>query len=132
MALAASAPRVLLVMPDQWPRALLRAALREAGYDAAGTRALGGTRHLAEADPDRGRVGLIVLGQEALTGADRQELDRLRRGTGAPILLLAPATRQVEAGPWTQVIRRPASIQDLVRAIERLLPLPPEARHPID
>ena len=26
-------PRILLVMPAQWPRALLRASLREVGYD---------------------------------------------------------------------------------------------------
>lgn len=30
------APRVLILQPDHWPRALLRAELREAGYDAVG------------------------------------------------------------------------------------------------
>src|SRR5512142_2916514 len=33
-------PRILVVMPAQWPRALVRAELRERGYDAAGARDL--------------------------------------------------------------------------------------------
>jgi hypothetical protein len=123
---------VLLVMTDQWPRALLRAALREGGYDAAGTRAIAGAVRLAAPDPDRGPVRLVILGQEALTGTDRHDLDRLRTGTGAPIVLLAPAGRPVEAGDWAQVIRRPVSIGALVRTVETLVPLPPDARRPVD
>ena len=119
-------------MTDQWPRALLRAALREGGYDAAGTRAIAGAVRLAGPDPDRGPVTLVVLAQEALTGADRRELDRLRAATDAPIVLLAPAGRPVEAGPWAQVIRRPVSIGALVGAVETLVPLPPDARRPVD
>ena len=124
-------PRVLLVMPEQWPRALLRAALREAGYDAAGTRSLGGALRLAQPEAGRGAVGLVVLGREAYTGADRPELEQLRRITGAPVILVAPAGRAVE-GPWAQVVRRPVSIGELVRASEALLPLPPGNRGPID
>jgi hypothetical protein len=119
-------------MADQWPRALLRAALREVGYDAAGTRAPGGALRLAKPEPGRGPVELVVLGQDAITQADRPDLDDLRRLTGAPIVLLASATRDVEAGPWTRVVRRPISIGDLVQAIEGLVPLPTEARHPVD
>jgi hypothetical protein len=47
-------------------------------------------------------------------------------------VLLAPATRRVREGPWTRVIRRPTSIAALVQEIESLIPLMPEARHPID
>jgi hypothetical protein len=123
---------VLLVMTDQWPRALLRAALREGGYDAVGTRALAGAVRLTAADPDRGPIGLVVLGQEALSGADRGDLDRLREATHAPIVLLAPAGGGDDAGPWAQVVHRPVSIGDIVRLVEVLLPLSADARRPLD
>ena len=126
------APRVLLVMGEQWPRALLRAALREAGYDAAGTRTLGGALRLAEPALGRGAAGLIVLAQDAYTDADHPDLERLRSATQAPVLLIAPAGREVEGGPWVGVVRRPVSIGELVRTVEKLMPLPPTARHPID
>ena len=119
-------------MTDQWPRALLRAALREGGYDAVGTRAIAGAVRLAAPDPDRGPVKLVILAREVLTGADRHDLDQLRAATDAPIVLLAPAGRPVEAGPWAQVIRRPVSIGALVGAVETLVPLPPDARRPVD
>jgi hypothetical protein len=118
-------------MPEQWPRALLRAALREAGYDAVGTRALGGGLRLSAEEHHRGPVGLVVLDQQALTG-DRRDLEELRRRAPAPIVLLAPALRPAADGPWTRVCRRPFSIGDVVRTIEELVPLPPEQRHPID
>ena len=119
-------------MVEQWPRALLRAALREAGYDAAGTRSLGGALRVAEPAPGRGATGLIMLAQDAYTDADRLDLERLRSATQAPVLLIAPAGREVEDGPWVGVIRRPVSIGELVRTVENLIPLPPNARHPID
>ena len=132
MTSALPAPRVLLVMTDQWPRALLRAALRERGYDAVGTRALAGAVRLAAPDRSRGSVGLVLLAQETLTGAEPGDLDRLRAATGAPMVLLAPATRRVEAGPWARVIRRPVSIGTLVAEVETLVPLTLEARRPVD
>jgi hypothetical protein len=131
MTFEALPPRVLLVMPDQWPRALLRAALREAGYDASGTRVLGMVRSRIAPEAGRGPVRLVVLDQDALTDADPSELEAVC-SAGIPIVLLAPAVIRVHGGPWTQVIRRPFSIGDLVQAIERLLPLPPEARRPVD
>src|SRR3954447_23175779 len=132
MTSALPAPRVLLVMSDQWPRALLRGALREGGYDAVGTRTLAGATRLAAPDRSRGPVGLVVLAQETLTGSEPGDLDRLRAATGAAIVLLAPATRRVEAGPWTRVIRKPVSIGTLVAAVESLVPLPLDARRPVD
>jgi hypothetical protein len=132
MAPTAVPPRVLLVMPAQWPRALLRAALRELGYDASGTRALKGALHQAAPEAGRGPVRLVVLDQDALTTADGRQLEELRRITSAPIVLLAPVMRRVPEGPWTRVVRRPVSIGSLVRVIETLIPLAPEARQPID
>jgi hypothetical protein len=120
-------------MPAQWPRALLRAALREVGYDAIGTRALNSAVFQAAPDSSRGQVRLLVLDQEALIEDEADDLDALRtRAVAAPVLLLAPATRRVREGPWIRVIRRPTTIAALVQEIESLVPLPPEARLPID
>jgi DNA-binding response OmpR family regulator len=133
MSVVALPPRILLVMPAQWPRALLRAALREEGYDASGTRAVDGALYQAAPDPARGPVRLVLVDQDALDETAVHLIDDLRsRISGAPMVLLAPATRQVQEGPWTRVIRRPISIAALVQAIESLAPLPPRARHPID
>jgi hypothetical protein len=120
-------------MPAQWPRALLRAALREVGYDASGTRALKSAVYQAAHDSARGPMRLVVLDQEALAEDEAGDLEALRsRIFAAPIVLLAPATRRVRGGPWARVIRRPTSIADLVQEIESLIPLAPEARRPID
>jgi hypothetical protein len=118
-------------MPDQWPRALLRAALREVGYDASGTRVLSMARTRLGPEAGRGPLRLVVLDQGALTDADAPDLEALR-SAGIPIVLLAPAVRRLHDGHWTQVMRRPFSIGDLVQAIERLLPLAPEAQRPVD
>ena len=118
-------------MPDQWPRALLRAALREVGYDAAGTRVPGMLRRQMADEPERGPVRLVVLDQDALADADEPDLEALR-SAGIPVVLLAPSVLQVREGPWTQVIRRPFSIGDLVQEIERLVPLEADERRPLD
>jgi len=126
-------PRILLVMPAQWPRALARAALREVGYDASGAPVLKAAVHQAARDSARGPVRLVVLDQEALAEDEGSDLEALRSRTfAAPIVLLAPATRRVREGPWTRVIRRPTSIAALVQEIESLIPLEPAARQPID
>jgi hypothetical protein len=126
-------PRIILVMPAQWPRALLRAALREEGYDASGTRAVNGALYQAAPDPARGPVRLVLVDQDALGEDDVGRIEELRsRLPGVALLLLAPATRRVHEGPWTRVIRRPISIAALVRIIESLVPLPQAAQHPID
>jgi DNA-binding response OmpR family regulator len=120
-------------MPAQWPRALLRAALREVGYDASGTRSLTAALYQAAPDSARGPVRLVVLDQEALSEDEGSHLEALRSHTSAaPIMLLAPTTRRVREGPWARVIRRPTSIATLVQEIESLIPLAPEARQPID
>lgn len=129
-----SAPRVLVVMPAQWPRALIRAELREAGYDAVGAR------DLLEAlgTPDApGPFRLILLDQSALSDGDpavlRELLDRLvSRHDGTRVLLLAGTTHEAPEGPWLQVLRRPMSISDIVAAIGRAVPLPRGERHPLD
>src|ERR1700682_6312362 len=63
---AGAPPRVLLVMAEQWPRALPRAALREVGFDAVGTRTLGSALRVNPDEPDRGPIGLVILDQSVL------------------------------------------------------------------
>lgn len=133
-------PRVLLVMPEQWPRALLRAALREVGYDALGAPSLAEALAYRPQASDRGPVRLILLDQAALADQEAATLlDTLlrRHGNPAPVLLARampahPPPAEAAAAPWRRVIRRPASVADLVAAVEALLPLPPGSPRSID
>jgi hypothetical protein len=43
-----------------------------------------------------------------------------------------PLPAAAAPAPWRQIIRRPASIADLVAAVQELLPLPPGSGRPID
>jgi DNA-binding response OmpR family regulator len=120
-------------MPEQWPRALLRAALREAGYDAVGTRTLSTAMRVRPTEPDRGPVRLVVVDQGALSESSAKDLEELLARLGAPeTILLARATVNAPEGRWRRVLRRPFSVEEIVNAVQALLPLPQEARYPID
>ena len=120
-------------MPDQWRRALLRGALREAGYDAVGARGVREARLINPVAPGRGPVRLVVIDQDALRGAESTDLQRLRGRHGDPdVVLLARATIAPPAGAWKRIVHRPVSVADLVSAVETLVPLPPELHHAID
>lgn len=128
-------PRILVVMPAQWPRALLRAELREHGYDAAGARDL--LEALSEGESSEGPVRLMLVDQDALGEGDpkllHDLLDRLvAHHEGAVVVLLAGTMHQAPDGPWQQVLRRPMSISEIVAAIQQTVPLPPAERHPLD
>lgn len=128
-----AAPRVFVVMADQWPRALLRAALRDVGYDAVGTRSLETALRLPDVETDRGPLRLVVIDQSALGDSPGPELEKLLVRHGTPLLLLiASATVEAPAGPWQRVLRRPVSVADIVAAVEKMLPLPAPARRPLD
>jgi hypothetical protein len=127
-------PRVLIVMSDDWRRALIRAALREVGYDAIGTQ---GSREAWLAPPealDRGPVRLIIVDQDALSPVEIERLSALRQRFGGDpdILLLARTTVAPPDGPWHRVLRRPVSVAEIVSAAEELVPLSAELRHAID
>jgi DNA-binding response OmpR family regulator len=125
-------PRVLIVMPDQWPRALLRAALREVGYDAVGTQKLRSALRIRADEPDRGPVRLVIVDQSALSAGDA-ELRKLLAAHGMPpAILLARATLPAPVGPWKTVLRRPVSVAEIVAAAQTVLPLRPADRHPVD
>lgn len=122
-------PRVLVVLPDQWPRANLRAALREAGLDAVGCPSvLEALSHVA--DPRRGPVGAVLIDDAALRSLPAPAVLGLLRehSPQAALLLLGSALRRSPGGSWDRVIRRPVSIDDLVQTILELVP--PGGGHP--
>jgi DNA-binding NtrC family response regulator len=126
-------PRVLLVMSEQSPRALLRAALREGGYDASGTRDLKGALHQATLDPTRGPLRAVVIDHQSVGETESTHLEELQRDApGVATILLARATQRTPAGPWTRIMRRPVRIGEVVEAIEAHVPLPSGARRPLD
>ena len=120
-------------MPEQWARALLRAALREVGYDAVGTRTLSSALRVNPNEPDRGPVRLIILDQSVLGGdADGELAQLLARNSSPATILLARPTLAVPDGPWHRVLRRPVSVGEIVAAAQASLPLSLEDRHPLD
>lgn len=130
---AAPAPRVLIVEPGQWPRALLRAALRESGYDAIGARGLLEAFTQAPDAPGRGPVRALVIDEDALVEDHFQRVERLRDHFGGPtMLLVAHAGHPAPPGPWTRVLRRPIALEEIAAAVRALLPLPPGAALPLD
>ena len=116
-------PRVLIVMDEQWPRALLRAAMLEAGYDAVGARSLAEALGYPAKDPDRGPVRLVIVDDHAVKGDGVPSITLVLSRHGNPAtLLLARATQSVPEGPWQRVLRRPCSVGDIVAAVRDLLP----------
>jgi len=123
-------PRVLVVMRDQWRRAVLRAALREVGYDALGTRDGVEALQVAPDLPERGPIGLIIADQNSVT--EKVMVALHERHPEAPIVLLARATIDPLRGDWSRVLRRPFSVADVVSAAEALLPMAVSLRRPLD
>lgn len=111
-------------MSDQWPRAHLRAALREVGYDAIGTRDLKNALRIAAVEAGRGPVGLLMVDQRVLHDDAEALLRAVReRFADSRILLLAGATSAHPPGPWNRVLTRPLSVEEIVSAVQSALPL---------
>ncbi len=127
-------------MPEQWPRALLRAALREVGYDALGAPGLAGALRYRVQAPSRGPVRLVLVDQAALSGDEALTLltTLLQRYGNPAAILLARAVAmsgppdKAEPVPWTRVLRRPVSIDGIAAAVRELLPLPRGTSRPLD
>lgn len=120
-------------MPEQWTRALLRAALREDGYDAIGARGIREAFRVRPVDPERGPVRLLIVDQDALAGGADALLERLTRRFGAPdAVLVKRPSRSLPEGEWRRVLQRPVSVADVVDAARALVPLSAAARHPVD
>jgi DNA-binding response OmpR family regulator len=131
---AAPPPRVIIVMETQWPRALIRAALREAGYDAVGTQSLATALRVRPVEPDRGPVRLLIVDQPMLAG-ERDEAGLavlLTKHAQPATILLARPTVRTPKGSWTRVLERPVSVDEVVAAVEAALPLTKAERRPLD
>src|SRR5262249_21272207 len=112
-------PRILLVMPEHWPRALLRAELIERGYDAVGTPDLAAALLVRPVERGRGPVKLIAIDQDVLVEPQSRLLDGLvSRHRNPCLLLLARAQLEAPPGSWDQIVRRPALIGEIASAIE--------------
>jgi hypothetical protein len=130
---AAPPPRVLLILPHHWHRALLRAQLREVGYDAVGASDLAEALAYDATEPGRGAVRLVVVDQSALLGLDSGVLSKLLERHGRPpSVLIQSAGLSRLAGRWQHVLHRPVSIASIVDCVRTLLPLEPAEIHPVD
>ena len=126
-------PRVMVVMPEQWTRALLRAALREEGYDAIGSRGVREAFRIRPDDPTRGPVRLLIVDQDALAEVPATLVPALATRLGGPAtLLIHRVTKAMPPGEWGRVLQRPVSVDDVVATARALVPLPSGARHPVD
>ena len=132
-------PRVLVIDPEQWPRSLLRATLRERGYDAVGTRSVESALRIPVHAPERGPVEVLLFDQQALRDAEveiaRANVTALfdRYPTAARVLLArVNVLPPILSRPWTLILRRPLTVEEIVSAIEALRPLNRDARKPLD
>jgi CheY-like chemotaxis protein len=114
-------PRVLVVMQAQWPRALLLAALLEAGYDATGASSLAEALAQSAEAPGRQPVGLIVVDHH-ISPDDPLYQALLQRHSGAQSLFLESALAPLPGESPEHRLRYPTFIGDVVQAIRRLLP----------
>lgn len=120
--------RILIVMAAQWPRALLRAELREAGYDALGARDLDEALTYPSEEAGRGPIRLIILDQAVIpSGNDPRLTSLLHKHPEAESVLIAGALLPLPPGQWSQVIRHPTTIAEIIQTVHPLLPHPPIA-----
>jgi DNA-binding response OmpR family regulator len=124
-------PRVLVVMADQRTRALLRAELREVGYDALGARDLGEALHYPAADVGRGPVRLIIIDHSVLRDAPEDLLTDLLDRFSRPATLLLGSAVAHSTGSFDRVMQRPTSIGEITWAVQSSLPLAEGAAHPV-
>jgi CheY-like chemotaxis protein len=114
-------PRVLIVMESQWPRALLLAALQEAGYNAVGASTLDEALSQSAQAPGRASVGLIVVDHH-ISRDDPLFKALLKRHPDARPLFLESALQPSNTELADDRLRYPLFIGEVVQAIKRLLP----------
>jgi hypothetical protein len=129
---ALGSARILVVMAAQWPRAFLRAELREAGYDAVGARDLDEAASYPREEAGRGPVRLIILDQAVIPSSnDPRLIGLLQTHPEAQTVLLAGAFQAPLPGKWGEVLRHPTTIAEIIQAAQQLLP-PPPATHSLN
>ena len=75
---------------------------------------------------------LVVLDRPAAAAAPSLRDQVRARYPGTRLLLLTGASGQPPQGTWDVVLRRPLTIGEIVAAVQRLVPLPPELQAPLD
>lgn len=121
-------------MAARSPRALLRAALRQAGYDALGASNLEEALAYPVSEANRGPVRLVIFDQGVIPDEQDGLVARLlnRHGEPSTLLLANAVVPPRNAQWWGQVIQRPFSIADVMGAVQQLLALPPASAPPLD
>jgi hypothetical protein len=118
---------------------MLRATLRERGYDAIGTRSVAGALRIPTQAADRGAVEVLVVDQEALSDEEKESDGSMTRElldrypAAATVLLERVSVRTPDVRHrWTRTLQRPVSVEAIAVVVERLRPLPAEDRIPLD
>ena len=112
-------PRVLVVMEAQWPRALLLAALQDAGYDTLGAATVAEALAHPAREPGRSPIRLIVVDHH-LSPNESAVADLLRHFEGAVPLRLRSALQPATPGTDSESLRYPLTIGDVVQRVEDL------------
>lgn len=124
-----SGPRVLLILQEQWPRARLRAELRERGYDAAGAPTLADALVYPADGPESGPVRLVLVDHRVLEADGTASIERVRaRHPAARFLLLTRSRSEAPRGTWAGITRGVFTVDDLLRDVARHLPLDARGR----
>src|SRR5262245_16477758 len=117
------APRILVISDEQWPRALLRAQLDEAGYDAVGVETIAAALDQPIEDPNRGPVRLVLV-DSGFVAVEIEALEEARkRFTDIPFVVVHQAGA-IPPGRWAATLQRPVAIGDVVEMVRRLVPVP--------
>ena len=111
-------PRILLVMPEHWPRALLRAELIERGYDVVGAPDLATALLARPVEKGRGPVLAILIDQDALVEPQSNLFDLLvSRYRNPRLVLLARTQLKTPPGAWDKIVPKPALIGQIANAV---------------
>lgn len=110
---------VLLLLGQGWPRVLLEAELADRGFDVAARPDVRAAVLRPPAGPGPGSLAAVLADETAAPEGDRALLDLLLDRHGRPpVVLLASGTAAPPVGPWTRVLRRPASVGAIADAVE--------------
>jgi hypothetical protein len=113
---------IVLVVPQHWERALLRAELIQRGHDVAALRGLGDLLFFHPTQAGHGPISVVLVDSRALAGRRRQMLPVLRaRNPRARFVLLAGAMERIAHDSATVVLRRPVSIGQVATKVGELV-----------
>jgi hypothetical protein len=106
-------PSALIVMPEHWTAALLKAELLERGWDAACAPSMAEGLVLAAGR----KISVALVDQAALSSRDPRLLAWAVAHEGMRLVLLTGAMTEQARGPWQRVLRRPLSLGAIADAL---------------